>query len=604
MARLRSGRPAPDDLSIMNIRTEIPPSVRPAGPAEAEAISSEEMLRFLDFLETLEAETALVLPMREPDGYRDLMAVLIRNHIESRRTTITSLASAGTIPYATALRRIDSMITAGLIVQRPRTRTGKTFTLHPSPELLEAWYDYARRVRRLVRRATAEGEEDDGGRSYFFGSSYRSEHVIPSPAVLEKPLGVTGSLRILVHADPTFMAMDALKRQFEQLLGVPIRIRALSIDRLRLEALRHAGARQSPYDIIACDLPWIGEFAERGVLMPLDEEIAAKGIDASDFHAAGWDGCRWRGRQYGIPIQTTPELLLYRTDVFGEAGLAPPETAADVIAAARRLHDPRKGIRGIAWNAARGTPLGHTFLFVMAAFGRPVLDLARRGRGFDASDLTGERLRPMIDTHEGRQVAAYLLELLAFSPTNILTMSWYERVVAYAAGDVAMAYGYTLLVPYFALDSRSPAHGRTGFVPHPRGPEGRNIAPVGGYVLGIPANIAPERLAATATALDILASAAACKLYIQNGSLVSPRFSVGADPEVRAVSPAIDVIDQMARAGLLQYWPRPPAPEISEVIGICGEELHEMLRGQKSAADALAAAQNRCDALMRANGHY
>jgi multiple sugar transport system substrate-binding protein len=603
MVRTRSGRQAPDELAIMNIRTEIPPSVRPAGPAEAEAIGSEEMLRFLDFLETLEAETALVLPLRAPDGTRDLMAALIRNHIESRRTTITSLASAGTIPYATALRRIEAMIAAGLILQRPRTRTGKTFTLHPSPELLDAWTDYARRVRRLVRRATAAGG-DDGARSYFFGSSYRSEHVIASPPVLEKPLALTGSLRILVHADPTFMAMDALKRQFEQLLGVPIRIRALSIDRLRLEALRHTGARQSPYDIIACDLPWIGEFAERGVLKPLDEEIAAKGIDATDFHAAGWDGCRWRGRQYGVPIQTTPELLLYRTDVFAEAGLAPPETAADVLAAARRLHDPRKDLRGIAWNAARGTPLGHTFLFVMAAFGRPVLDLARRGRNFDASDLSGERMRPMIDTPEGRQVAAYLLELLAFSPTNILTMSWYERIVAYAAGKVAMAYGYTLLVPYFALDSRSPACGRTGFVPHPRGPEGRNIAPVGGYVLGIPANIAPERLPATATALEILASAAACKLYIRNGSLVSPRFSVSADPEVRAVSPAIDVIDQLARAGLLQYWPRPPAPEISDVIFICGEELHEMLRGQKSVADALATAQNRCDALMRANGHY
>lgn len=602
MARER-GRTGPDDLSIMNIRTEIPPSVRPARPAEAEAIASEEMLRFLDFLEAFEAETALVLPLREPDGTRDLMAVLIRNHLESRRTTITSLASAGPIPYATALRRIEAMIGAGLIVQRPRTRTGKTFTLHPSPDLLEAWYDYARRVRRLVQRATAR-EAGDGSRAYFFGSSYRSERVIPPPPVLERPLALTGSLRILVHADPTFMAMDALKRQFEQLLGVPIRIRALSIDRLRLEALRHVGSRQSPYDIIACDLPWIGEFAERGVLMPLDEAIDEAGIDEADFHAAGWDGCRWRGNQYGVPIQTTPELLLYRTDVFAEAGLSPPETAADVLAAARRLHDPRKGMRGIAWNAARGTPLGHTFLFVMAAFGRPVLDLAPTEGGFDASDLTGERLRPRIDTPEGREVAEYLRALLAYSPTNILTMSWYEWVVAYAAGEVAMAYGYTLLVPYFALDSRSPAHGRTGFLPHPRGPRGRAIAPVGGYVLGIPANIAPDRLAATVTALDILASPAACKLYIQNGSLVSPRFSVSADPEVRAAAPAIEVIDQMARAGMLQYWPRPPAPEISEVIGICGEEMHEMLRGQKSIPDALRDAQARCDALMRANGHY
>jgi hypothetical protein len=29
----------------------------------------------------------------------------------------------------------------------------------------------------------------------------------------------------------------------------------------------------------------------------------------------------------------------------------------------------------------------------------------------------------------------------------------------------------------------------------------------------------------------------------------------------------------------LQFWPRPPIPEIGDIIQICGEELHDMLRG-------------------------
>jgi hypothetical protein len=60
----------------------------------------------------------------------------------------------------------------------------------------------------------------------------------------------------------------------------------------------------------------------------------------------------------------------------------------------------------------------------------------------------------------------------------------------------------------------------------------------------------------------------------------------------------------LARAGLLQHRPRPPAPKISDVILICGEILHEMLSGQKSVGEALTAVQDRRDALMRANGHY
>ena len=70
-------------------------------------------------------------------------------------------------------------------------------------------------------------------------------------------------------------------------------------------------------------------------------------------------------------------------------------------------------------------------------------------------------------------------------------MSWYERIRPYAAGRIAMAYGYTLLAPYFELDAASPANGQTGYLPHPAGPGATPIAPVGGYVLGIPANL-PE----------------------------------------------------------------------------------------------------------------
>jgi multiple sugar transport system substrate-binding protein len=83
--------------------------------------------------------------------------------------------------------------------------------------------------------------------------------------------------------------------------------------------------------------------------------------------------------------------------------------------------------------------------------------------------------------------AEYLMELLQYSPPDILSMSWYERIRPYAAGEVAMAYGYTLLAPYFELDPASPPHGQTGYLPHPAGPEATPVAPVGGYVLGIPA---------------------------------------------------------------------------------------------------------------------
>ncbi len=102
----------------------------------------------------------------------------------------------------------------------------------------------------------------------------------------------------------------------------------------------------------------------------------------------------------------------------------------------------------------------------------------------------------------------------------------------------------------------------------------------------------------------VLYSPETIKLYVENGSLVSPRYSVSMDAAVRRVSPVISIVDGMARSGILQYWPRPPIPEITKLIGIIGTELHDMLQGAKSISTALEFAQNRADALMRENGHY
>src|SRR5207244_4215531 len=86
---------------------------------------------------------------------------------------------------------------------------------------------------------------------------------------------------------------------------------------------------------------------------------------------------------------------------------------------------------------------------------------------------------------------------------------------------------------------RPPAYRRTGYLPHPVGPKGRPIAPLGGYALTIPANIAAERIEPVWIALRALTSANTTKLYLANGSLASPRFSLSRDPEIRALSPMV-----------------------------------------------------------------
>ena len=195
-----------------------------------------------------------------------------------------------------------------------------------------------------------------------------------------------------------------------------------------------------------------------------------------------------------MPILMTVEMLVYRTDLLAEAAVAAPATVKGALDVARRLHDPGCGLYGLAWNGARGTPLGHSFIMIMGAFGRPVVNLRATPDGFDAEWVNGEEMRPMFLSVEARETAEYLRELVAYSPPNVLNMSWYDRAATFADGRAAMAYSHSLLAPLFELNEKSPAFRRTGYSPHPTGPAGRPIAPLGGYAIAIPANIAPERI--------------------------------------------------------------------------------------------------------------
>lgn len=575
--------------------------IAPSGSARPSVTSaSPELERVVQFLMDLSVELENTIDPNTPNPHLNMILHLLRNHADGRMVSPSAMVSAAGVPYATATRKLADIQEAGLVERRPRTRSGKSFSLHPSADLLESFNQMADRIDRMVRTSFGGLEKTAESTDYYFGGSYQpGQATIAPPSALAQPVKLPGGLRILVHGDPTFMVMEGLKRQFEQLIGADIHQRAFSIDRLYEEALRNSERPKSRYDLIAVDLPWVGEFADKGVIRPLNDIMDVSRLDPADFHTAGWRAAHWDGQPYGVPSQTTPELMFYRKDWFAAEGLEPPSTTDAVIEAARHFHNPQRGRYGVAWNAARGTALGHTFMMTCAAFGQPIIDLPEIAGGYDADHLAGKTFRPMLDSERAHAAADYLMHLLQFSPPDILSMSWFERVRPYGAGQVAMAYGYTLLAPYFELDASCPAHGKTGYLPHPHGPQGVPIAPVGGYVLCVPTNLNEDRLDDAVEALVAFTSPAAQKLYAQNGSRTAPRYSVGADPELRRLSPIFELVDQMSWRDELQFWPRPPIPQISEIIRLCGLELHDMLRGIVAPRVALARVQARAEDILR-----
>ncbi|WP_368344693.1 ABC transporter substrate-binding protein [Pelagovum sp. HNIBRBA483] len=563
-------------------------------------MSELELQRFVDFFAQYVSETETALGLQ--NGLREIRVALplLKGHFEGRYETPSSLIDRSGLPRGTGHRTIETMVDQGLILKRQRTKTGKTFTLHPSAQMLQQWLDYARRIKSLVGSVFGLSS----GQDYFFGASYLSNAVISPLEVMGETLKLRGDLRVLLHADPAFMAMQRVRKQFEVHFGTDINVRALSIDRLRQEILSNTELQHSKYDIVTCDLCWMPEMIERGVLRPIGRLDDADFPDLQDFHPEALSTAVAGNELFGLPVQTTPELLIYRKDIFETQNLTPPETLDDMLSVAQQLHNTEPDMAGICWNGAHGTPVGTTFMMLMADFGQPVLDLPPRGGGFANRPRLPEQNRPLLNSPEAIEAAEYLLELRRYSPDTVLQMSWYERALCYAEGRAAMAYCYTQISQLYESDDQSPAYRQTGYTLHPNKHADQRIAPLGGWMLCAPVNLPDARLDEVRRAISGLSSPQATKLYIQNGSMVSSRFSVCNDPSVAHEHPTIPIVDRMARSGKLQMWPRPAVPELNRIVTILGDEIHTMLLRNKRPKEALRDAQAKIDKLMREEGHY
>jgi ABC-type glycerol-3-phosphate transport system substrate-binding protein len=84
----------------------------------------------------------------------------------------------------------------------------------------------------------------------------------------------------------------------------------------------------------------IPDFAEKGALLPLDEELKKAGLTAEHYIPAYWELCRYHGFTWALPSTPGCVALYYNKRLFREAGLdpdRPPRTFAEVETMSRRL---------------------------------------------------------------------------------------------------------------------------------------------------------------------------------------------------------------------------------------------------------------------------
>lgn len=554
-------------------------------------LASHELSRIVDFLRKLRGPFDTGLPGAKPDVYWNIVLELVDAHLRRNPIDKSGLISLAEVPYSTGNRMITKMIDDGLIDLVPRGNGLKTHFLEPTDALLRAFMVYATHVKQHLAQTFGlrKGTETS---EYYFGGSYFAAQII-SPIRGEDISGMgLNDIRFLLNDDNYFTSMRNMWADFRTDIGRKSSFEMQRLPNLYAQARKTFAERTPEYDIVAINMPWLGDFADRGDLAPLDDLIADAAINPLDFHPSVWGTGTWKGTQYGIPLYCTIEILAARKDLFEDQALAFPKTFDDTIHAARSLHNPDKEFYGIAWNGQRGMPIANSFMFFLAACRTTVIDMPLRNHDSWTFDPF-ERLKLQIDTDDALEVIDYMKQLVEVSPPDIATIDWEGRIRYFMSGQVALAYCWTMRAARFEHELSSRVTRRVAYLPPPSRRMHKVAAPIGGFLLTIPAYIEPARRKKIINAIAWMVSPEAMKAHVKNGFPVAPRFSVCADPEALASSPIVSMVDRMARKNELVTWARPPIPEFNLIERTLGEQIHEAVFQGKAPRQALRDAENQ-----------
>ncbi|HET9733423.1 MAG TPA: extracellular solute-binding protein [Acidimicrobiales bacterium] len=147
-------------------------------------------------------------------------------------------------------------------------------------------------------------------------------------------------------------AMDAVTAAFTKNTGAQVSQVAAPVAQYVSTVLTQLQAG-SPPDVIRVDDPQLSTYISNGWLSPLDDVIAAQGLNLSDFVSAE-DDTKSNGKLYGIVKESNPRIFIYNKALYDKAGVSAPTDLSSFEAAIRKTTDASSGQFGTAFDSKQG----------------------------------------------------------------------------------------------------------------------------------------------------------------------------------------------------------------------------------------------------------
>lgn len=402
-----------------------------------------------------------------------------------------------------------------------------------------------------------------------------------------------GEVKALFVGDPFAQASQRVIGQLNEMAGGTISMQVVDFDSMHQKILLDAPSATPAFDAYSWEFSWLGEMVGANALRPLDDfvERDAEMLKIDDIPRANWDATVWEGKRYGIPVQPHAELTWWRTDLLEAAGLQAPKTTDDLLAAAKALHNPNEGVYGFLWKGGRGAPLGQTMVHAFAAFDQPAFPNWRQGDWM-----------PALNTDKAVAATEWVRQMAEYAPPDYLNIAWDDEARRFAQGEAAMTFTWFGRESFFSDPTKSKIVGKYAAGPWPAAPGLPPRNSFGGWVLGLPAQISPERAEIAWRFVRWYTSAPVERLLIENGNIDFPRVSLIQDPELQAAHPVFKTVLELVDQDAFQAWIRAPVPEFVALADALGTTMQEMLIGAMTPQEACDKVQEDMIAVLKKSG--
>jgi len=396
----------------------------------------------------------------------------------------------------------------------------------------------------------------------------------------EQPFAGT-ELVLASMTDQYVSAFRHLIPMFEEETGIKVTMDELGYVDLYQKLTADFVGDTGNYDLMTVDIVWSGEYAANEYTLPLDDYMARDEAELAldDIMPVSWTLGEYEGQQWAYPLAGYANVLNYRKDILAEAGIDPPATQQDLLAAAESLTDAENDFYGMALLGAKGPAVAQDYMAWVQQHGGTILDAEGN---------------PALNTAQNVEILEFFGSLFEYAPPGAADYWWDQRETAFRTGNVAMMEGWSIARAGYEDEEISTVAGNVDIT---LAPVTEGMEPkygFGGWGIGI--NASSDTPDAAWEFIKWLSSPEIQKEWIRNDGAPIRRSTLE-DPELNAEYPWFPILLEAFENGDGDYRPR--IPQYSIIENALGTAANSYIVGELSAQEALDAAQAEVEAALQ-----